>query len=258
VFVNRVWQHQFGTGLVSTPNDFGRNGAPPSHPELLNWLAHEFVRSGWSVKALQRLILTSATWRQSSAPRASALKVDAGCRLLWRFPPRRLEAEAIRDSILAVSGNIDRTAGGPSFYLHDVDRENVYHYQPKEAFGPEESRRMVYAFKVRMEQDGIFGAFDCPDGSLVMPRRSVSTTPLQALNLFNSPFIVGQAGRFAERLHRDAGDEVPDQVRCAWWLAFGRAPEAAELAGAEAFVGEQSLAAFCRAVLNANEFLFIP
>jgi hypothetical protein len=258
VFVNRVWQHQFGTGLVSTPNDFGRNGAPPSHPELLNWLAYEFIRSGWSVKTLQRLILTSATWRQSSAPRTSALKVDAGCRLLWRFPPRRLEAEAIRDSILAVSGNLDRTAGGPSFYLHDVDRENVYHYHPKEAFGPEESRRMVYAFKVRMEQDAIFGAFDCPDGSLVMPRRSVSTTPLQALNLFNSPFIVGQAGRFAERLHRDAGDEVPDQVRCAWWLAFGRGPEAAELAEAETFIGEQSLTAFCRAVLNANEFLFIP
>src|SRR5262249_30554072 len=153
VFVNRIWQYHFGVGLVSTPNDFGKNGARPTHPELLDWLASEFVspsgadRPGggrtekseirnpkseinrpWSLKHLQRLILTSATWRQPSAPRAEALKIDASSRLLWRFPPRRLEAEAIRDTILAVSGNLNRAAGGPSFFLHNVDRENVYHY----------------------------------------------------------------------------------------------------------------------------------
>lgn len=258
VLVNRLWQYQFGVGLVDTPNDFGRNGTRPSHPELLDWLAVEFMTRGWSVKHLQRLILTSAAWRQASAPREDALRVDAGSRLLWRFPPRRLEAEAIRDSVLAVSGNLNPAAGGPSFHLHDVDRENVYHYHPKERFGPAESRRMVYAFKVRMEQDGIFGAFDCPDGSLVMPRRSVSTTPLQALNLFNSRFLLDQAETFAARLRREAGADPAAQARRAWDLAFQRTPGKAELREAAGFIQAEGLPAFCRAVLNANEFLFIP
>ncbi len=258
VIVNRLWQHQFGVGLVDTPNDFGRNGSKPSHPELLDWLASDLVEHGWSLKHLQRRILTSATWRQSGAPRKQALSIDAGSRLLWRFPPRRLEAEGIRDSILAVSGNLDRARGGPSFYLHAVDRENVYHYHPKESFGPEDTRRMVYAFKVRMEQDGIFGAFDCPDGSLVMPKRSVSTTPLQALNLFNSRFILDQSRTFADRLRREAGDGTESQVRAAWELAFNRIPQATEVAEATAFVRAEGLQAFCRGVLNANEFLFIP
>jgi hypothetical protein len=258
VIVNRVWQHQFGVGLVNTPNDFGKNGSKPSHPELLDWLASDLIEHGWSLKHLQRRILSSATWRQSGLPRPQALAVDAGSRLLWRFPPRRIEAEGIRDSILAVSGNLDRARGGPSFYLHEVDRENVYHYHPKEAFGPADTRRMVYAFKVRMEQDGIFGAFDCPDGSLVMPRRSVSTTPLQALNLFNSRFILDQSRTFADRLRREAGDQPESQVRVAWQLAFNRTPQPAEANEAMAFVRTEGLQAFCRGVLNANEFLFIP
>ena len=258
VLVNRIWQHHFGVGLVSTPNDFGKNGERPTHPELLDWLASEFVAHGWSIKTLQREILTSATWRQSSAPREEALKVDAGNRLLWRFRPRRLDAEAIRDSILAVSGNLDRTMGGPSFFLHNVDRENVYHYHPKEDFGPAESRRMVYAFKVRMEQDAIFGAFDCPDGSLVMPKRSVSTTPLQALNLFNSHFILQESEKFAERLQREAGVEPTAQVRRAWQLAFNRLPDRGEVRDAAAFTKAEGLPALCRVILNANEFLFIP
>ena len=258
VIVNRVWQHQFGVGLVDTPNDFGRNGSKPTHPELLDWLALDLMDHGWSLKHLQRRILTSATWRQSGLPRKEALAVDAGSRLLWRFPPRRLEAEGIRDSILAVSGNLDRARGGPSFYLHEVDRENVYHYHPKEVFGPADTRRMVYAFKVRMEQDGIFGAFDCPDGSLVMPKRSVSTTPLQALNLFNSRFIQDQSRTFADRLRREAGDTPESQVATAWQLAFNRTPQRAEVDEAVAFVRSEGLPAFCRGVLNANEFLFIP
>lgn len=291
VLVNRIWQYHFGVGLVDTPNDFGKNGSRPTHPELLDWLASElanpsrssrregahssltqhasritedqsFVTSPatkpWSLKHLHRLILTSATWRQLSAPRASEMKVDAGSRLLWRFPPRRLEAEAIRDSILAVSGNLDRAIGGPSFFLHNVDRENVYHYHPKETFGPAETRRMVYALKVRMEQDGVFGAFDCPDGSLVMPRRSVSTTPLQALNLFNSGFMLQQSETFTSRVEKEAGPDVPAQVRRVWQLAFNRAPDRKEAREAAAFVRSEGLPSLCRAVLNANEFLFIP
>jgi hypothetical protein len=268
VIVNRLWQHHFGVGLVDTPSDFGRNGSKPTHPELLDWLARELVEptvnpgpgpvQPWSLKHLHRLILTSATWRQANTPRPDALKVDAASRLLWRFPPRRLEAEAIRDSILTVSGNLDSTPGGPSFFLHEVDRENVYHYHPKEVFSPAEARRMVYAFKVRMEQDGIFGAFDCPDGSLVMPRRNLSTTPLQALNLFNSRFMLQQAEILAARLQREAGPNPAAQVQHAWQLAFNRKPARAEAKEAVAFTRTHGLAALCRAVLNANEFLFIP
>ena len=270
VLVNRLWQHQFGVGLVETPNDFGRNGARPTHPELLDWLAAELVQptamdsasgassGAWSIKHLQRLILTSATWRQSSVPRPEALRVDGNSRLLWRFPPRRLEAEAIRDGILTVSGTLDKTAGGPSFFLHDVDRENVYHYHPKEEFGPAESRRMVYAFKVRMEQDGIFGSFDCPDGSLVAPRRSISTTPLQALNLFNSRFMLQQSQAFADRLRREAGNDLTAQLERAWQRTYNRSATSAELAEATAFARAEGVPALCRALLNSNEFLFIP
>jgi hypothetical protein len=258
VFVNRVWQHHFGVGLVSTPNDFGKNGTRPSHPELLDWLASEFVASGWRVKALHRLILTSATWRQASAPRADALQIDGDSRWLWRFPPRRLEAEAIRDGMLAVSGTLDARAGGPSFFLHDVVRENVYHYTPKATCGPAEARRMVYAFKVRMEQDAVFGAFDCPDGSLVMPRRGTSTTPLQALNLFNSTFTLQQADALAARVRREAGEDLAAAGPRAWQLVYQRAPDAHELAAAIAFAREHGLPALCRALLNSNEFLFVP
>ena len=224
VLVNRLWHYHFGVGLVDTPNDFGRNGSKPTHPELLDWLASALIQRGWSIKAMQREILLTATWRQASAPRAAPLEVDAASRLLWRFPPRRLEAEAIRDAILSVSGALDPIAGGPGFHLLEVDRENVYHYHPKETFGPTDFRRMVYAFKIRMEQDDIFGAFDCPDGSLVTPRRSSSTTPLQALNLFNSRFVLDQAERLARRLRAEAGPDVDRQVQRAWQLAFLRSP----------------------------------
>ncbi|MSU35928.1 MAG: DUF1553 domain-containing protein [Pedosphaera sp.] len=258
VLVNRIWQHHFGVGLVATPNDFGRNGARPTNPELLDWLASEFVTQGWSIKKLQRQILLSATWRQSSLPRPDALKIDGTCRLLWRFPPRRIEAEGIRDSILFASGSLDSSRGGPSFFLHNVDRENVYHYHPKEDFAPAEFRRMVYAFKVRMEQDGIFGAFDCPDGSLVAPRRTVSTTPLQALNLFNSRFTLDQAERFANRLRYEAGTVSGAQIRRAWQITFSREPSPQEALDSGAFVAREGLTALCRALLNSNEFLFIP
>ncbi|MCC6231041.1 MAG: PSD1 domain-containing protein [Verrucomicrobiales bacterium] len=258
VLVNRLWQYHFGVGLVDTPSDFGRSGSRPTHPELLDWLASEFVESGWSMKAVQRRILLSATWRQSSEPRSEALRVDASSRLVWRFPPRRLEAEAIRDRILQASGDLDLTPGGPSFYLHEVDRENVYHYHPKDRFAAPEHRRMVYAFKVRMEQDGIFGSFDCPDGSLAMSRRGASTTPLQALNLFNSEFILQQSASFARRLEREAGTKREAQIQRAWVLALGRSARDAEVADAARLAEAHGLEALTRALLNSNEFLFIP
>ncbi|MHB1307389.1 MAG: DUF1553 domain-containing protein [Limisphaerales bacterium] len=258
VLVNRLWQYHFGVGLVDTPSDFGRSGTRPTHPELLDWLASEFVAQGWSVKALHRRILLSATWRQSGAPRPEAARVDAASRLLWRFPPRRLEAEAIRDGILQVSGSLKLSSGGPGFHLLEVERENVYHYHPKETFTDAEHRRMIYAYKVRMEQDDIFGAFDCPDGSLAVPRRSLSTTPLQALNLFNSGFVLRQSEALAERLRREAGQDLAAQIRRAWQLAFNREPAPEEAADATEFATRHGLAAMGRALLNANEFLFIP
>ena len=258
VLVNRIWQQQFGTGIVSTPSDLGRNGAAPSHPQLLDWLAGDFIENDWSIKSLQRLILTSATWQQASTPQPTALAIDANNRLLWRFPPRRLAAEAIRDCILSISGKLNHKRGGPSFSLHNVGSEFVRHYQPKEVFGPEESRRMVYAMKVRTEPDLVFTAFDCPDGSLTMPKRGLSTTPLQALNLWNSKFIQQQSEAMADRLTREAGEQAAAIVDEAWNLAFQRAPEPGEAEEAIAFMQATDLQSLCRAILNSNEFLFIP
>ncbi|MBT5847486.1 MAG: DUF1549 domain-containing protein, partial [Verrucomicrobiales bacterium] len=180
VIVNRVWQYHFGTGLVDTPSDFGHNGASPTHPEFLDWLATDFITQRWSLKHLHRRILGSRAFTQSSTPQPAALKRDAQSRLLWRFPPRRLEAEAIRDSILAASGKLDLAMGGPGFSLFEIQKENVRHYFPKKKFSATDWRRMVYATKFRQEQDDVFGAFDCPDGNQSVPRRGRYTTPMQA------------------------------------------------------------------------------
>ena len=203
VMVNRLWQFHFGVGLVDTPSDFGSNGTLPSHPELLDWLASEFMEHGWSVKHLQRTILMSATWQQSGRPNDAGLAADAGSRLLWRYPPRRLEAEGIRDCMLAVTGKLVLSEHGPGFSAFIVDMENVRHYFPKTTFGSEDWRRMIYMTKVRQEKDAVFGVFDCPDYSQVVPKRSRSTTPLQALNLLNSTFVMQQADLFVERLNRE-------------------------------------------------------
>ena len=257
VLINRLWQGHFGEGLVSTPSDFGANGAKPTHPELLDWLASEFKARGWSLKAMHRLILTSATYRQSSAPRPDALAVDAGSRLLWRFPPRRLEAEPIRDLILAVSGQLDVRMGGPGFSVFEPNDNYVRVYAPRKEFGPGEWRRMVYATGVRQRPDGVFGAFDCPDGGQIAPKRTRSTTPLQALNLLNSGFMMQQAGFLAARLPREAGSDPAAQVRRGFALTFQREPDAEELAGATGLVCEQGLTVFCRALFNANELIYV-
>jgi hypothetical protein len=256
VLVNRVWQWHFGKGLVTTPSDFGRNGARPSHPELLDWLASEFAEKGWSLKRLHSLIVRSSTYRQSSAldPRARAL--DAGNRLLWRYAPRRVEAEALRDAVLQVSGALDVRMGGPGYHLWDYSGYVIV-FKPKVKLGPEAFRRMVYQFKPRLQQDGTFGAFDCPDATAAAPRRATSTTALQALNLLNDPFVHDQAGRFAKRVEREAGGDVGAQVRRAFLLAFGRKPGPRELAGGVRLVRSRGLALLCRALFNGNEFVFV-
>ena len=258
VIVNRLWQFHFGTGIVDTPSDFGLNGTPPSHPELLSWLASELMKHDWSLKHIHRLILNSDTWRQSNRPNAEAMRVDAASRLLWRFPPRRLEAEAIRDSVLAVTGVLDlQNSGGPGFSPFEVEMENVRHYHAKKAYGPADWRRMIYMTKVRQEREHVFGAFDCPDASMVVPKRSRSTTPLQALNLLNSRFIMQQADLFAKRLQADS-ETIPQQIKQAWELCFQRPPTAEELTDSAAFIKREGIQQFTRAILNANEFVFIP
>ncbi len=257
VIVNRVWHYHFGSGLVSTPSDFGVNGAKPTHPELLDWLAWQFMENDWSLKWLHRQILNSSTYRQSSAPRVQASQIDADSRLLWRFPPRRLEAEAIRDCVLQLSGKLNPKAGGPGFLLFEVDRENVHHYFPLKEFTDEHYRRMIYMTKIRQEQDEVFGVFDCPDGGQTISRRNRSTTALQALNLLNSKFMLQQASFLAERLTNEAGDSVEGQVRLAFALAYSREPTDDELADSVLLINSHGLDAFCRAVLNSNEFLFL-
>lgn len=257
VLVNRVWHYLFGTGLVDTPSDFGANGGRPTHPELLDWLADDFVRNGWSIKRLQRQILLSRAFQQSSSPRDDGLRADAGARLLWRFPPRRLEAEAIRDSILAASGALDLRMGGPGFHLQIVEEDNVYRYFPKESFGQSEFRRMVYLARIRQEQDSVFGSFDCPSGNQVISRRTRSNTPLQALNLFNSTFVLQQADLLADRLRIEAGLEPVRQVNLAFRHAYGRVPDRLEQEVSMALVNQSGLPALCRALFNTSEFLFV-
>lgn len=259
VIVNRLWYHHFGTGIVETPSDFGVNGGRPSHPELLDWLASELMDHNWSLKHIHSLILSSAAYAQSSAipQNSTAPSVDTGCRLLWRFPPRRLEAEALRDTMLHVSGSLNLDMGGPGFDLFEPNTNYVKVYTTKEAYGPPEFRRMVYQSKPRVELDSIFGAFDCPDAGQATPKRTVSTTPLQALSLLNSSFAVQQADLFATRVRREVGNEAAAQCERAFLLAFGRQPEAGEAKAALALVKEYGLPALCRALYNANEFIQI-
>ena len=257
VIVNRIWQYHFGRGLVDTASDFGLNGSKPSHPELLDWLAQRFINDGWSIKKLHRLILSSRTYQQSSSLNEKALALDGETRLLWRFPLRRLEAEAIRDSILALSGNLNLEMGGPGFNFFR-SRGGLSGFPIVESFEDNGRRRMIYAHKVRMERAPVFGAFDCPDAGQATPRRSRAITALQALNLFNSKFVIDQSEVFAARLQKECGADARAQVQRAFQLAFSRKPTPSELKRCADAVTEHGLPDLCRAILNSNEFVFMP
>jgi len=258
VIVNRLWQYHFGRGIVGTPSDFGKMGELPTHPELLDWLAAELPERQWSLKQIHRLILLSNTYRQASAPRAAALAKDKESALLWRYPPRRIEAEAIRDNILLVSGALDQRMFGPGFMLFEPNTNYSRNWIAKDEFGPAEFRRMIYAVQLRMKRDAVFGAFDCPDGGQITPRRSSSTTPVQALSLFNSPFILQQSRLLGERVERESGKDAVKQIRRVFELTLGRSPRDDEAAAAADLTRLHGLTAFCRAMLNCNEFLFLP
>ncbi|MCH7729304.1 MAG: DUF1553 domain-containing protein, partial [Planctomycetes bacterium] len=229
----------------------------PSHPDLLVWLAHEFIENGWSIKHLHRLILSSDTYRQSSRIDKAAQAADGDCRLLWRFPRRRLEAEAIRDSMLYVSGQLNLQMGGPGFNFFKT-RGGLSGFPPVEEFKSNELRRMIYAHKIRMEPVPVFGAFDCPDAGQAKPKRSRSTTAIQALNLFNSRFVADQAEAFAARVKSETKDSIDQQIDRAFLLITGRLPTDVERAASVSAIAEHGLAVLCRVLFNSNEFLFLP
>ena len=258
VLVNRLWQFHFGDGIVGTPSDFGINGMSPTHPKLLDWLSVEFMENDWSIKHIHRLILNSKTWQQSSRPNIEAMKIDASTRLLWRYPIRRLAAEAIRDSVVMMSGVLNLKSGGPGFNGFQVQMENVRHFFPKKSYGPSDWRRMIFMTKVRQEQESVFGVFDCPDASQSVPKRSRSTTPLQALNLLNSTFLMQQAEIFSYRLKRDVGSNTVALVKHAFELCFNRSPSKSEVHSSSAFIESEGLSQFTRALFNSNEFVFVP
>jgi hypothetical protein len=256
VIVNRVWQHHFGTGLVDTPSDFGRMGSQPTHPELLDRLVADFVQGGWSLKRLHRQIVLSKTFRQASRPNADALKLDADSRLLWRYPPRRLEAEAIRDSILRVSGKLNLHMGGPGFSFFK-QRGGLSDYSSIETFDESGWRRMIYAHKIRMQSVDIFGTFDCPDAGQMKPKRTQSITPTQSFGLFNSPLVIRQATFFAERIRDEAGDQLGNQVDRAFVIALSRPPSDRERERMIELVEKEGLPQLCRVLINTSEFIYI-
>jgi hypothetical protein len=258
VLVNRLWQHHFGTGIVATPSDFGFMGGRPTHPKLLDWLARELIHGGWRLKPLHKRIMLSATYRQASDFRSAAAEVDAASRFLWRYPPRRLQAEEIRDTILSIAGKLRVDGGGPGFRLYDYLEDNVATYVPRDTIGPETYRRAVYHQNARATRVDLLSDFDRPDCAFAAPRRATTTTPLQALTLMNHRFTLDMAQFLVERLEEEVGPgQSPQHVRRAFALAFGRPPTADESKAALHLAQRFGLRAFCRAVLNANPLVYI-
>ena len=253
--VNRIWQYHFGRGIVETSNDFGPGGAPPTHPALLDWLAVEFRDGGGSIKDLHRLIVHSATYKQASTHHPVHAAIDGSNQFLWRQNRRRLEAEALRDSVLLMAGKLDLTMGGPSFRDFVIERpEHSPHYQYHKADpdDPATHRRSVYRFLVRSQPQPFMDTLDCADPSQLVDKRGETTTALQALAMLNNTFMVRMAEHFAERVQ----DEV-DPVGTAFALCFSRPPTSEERELLQSFAGQHGLAATCRLLFNLNEFSFV-
>ncbi len=256
VMVNRVWAFHFGTGLVNTPSDFGVMGDRPSHPELLDWLAVWYMDNGWSLKKLHRLILTSQTYQQASEFNAKAAAIDADDRLYWRMQSRRMDAETLRDTMLALSGNLRLDgAGGPGFLLQKKGDRGSYIYKALDNDGPGVWRRAVYRFVVRGGERIMLDSFDCPDPAVATPQRTVSNTAVQALTLFNNRFVLKQSGLFAQRVQREHG---ADPVQGAYELLFGRVPTPGERELGREFLRGNPLELYCRVLINSNEFVYVP
>ncbi len=257
--VNRVWQYHFGRGLVDTPNDFGRMGEKPTHPELLDWLTAEFRDGGGSMKKLHKRIVTSDAYKRACSPDAANEKLDSDNRYLWRQNRRKLEAEAVRDSILLMAGKLDLTMGGPSFQDFVVEKpEHSPHYQ-YHLSDPDDvktHRRAVYRFVVRSKQQPFLAALDCADPSLAVDKRNQTITPQQALALLNNKLTLTMAKHFADRVQKLAADDA-GRVAVAFRLAVGRAATAKEAELLAKHAKDHGLASACRAILNLNEFAFV-
>ncbi len=278
VIVNRVWQHHFGEGLVRTPSDFGLLGLPPSHPELLDWLASQFVKDGWSLKKLHRLILTSQTYRMSHGWREDYAKTDPENERLWRMPYHRLEVETIRDAMLAVSGKLNPQMYGPSFYEYVPPEALAGSSDPNSIWKPfderDASRRTIYALTKRSLMVPMFEVLDLCDTTRTAAQRQVTSVAPQALTLFNGQFVNRQAKALADRLAQDAGPDPTPQIRHAWLLALSREPRPNELAKLLDFLATETpriaeergidtdaarklaLEQLARGVLNLNEFVY--
>jgi hypothetical protein len=262
VVVNRLWQHHFGRGLVATPSDFGTMGAEPTHPELLDWLATELVARGWSLKAMHRLMVTSACYRQSSRPDTSAQAIDPDNNLLWRYNRQRLDGEAIRDALLAVSGQLNPAIGGPPVFPKLPDelaklcsKGSVWPVSPRQE---DRDRRSLYVFVRRNLRFPFFEAFDRPDTNASCPRRAVTTIAPQALTLLNGELASESARAFAERIARETGPGDDERIERAYLVVFGRAPDAVERRLSLEFLRrDPSLPRLCLALVNANEFIYV-
>ena len=278
VMVNRIWHYHFGRGLVNTPSNFGRMGSRPSHPELLDWLATEFIRDGWSIKRMHKLIMTSQTYQMASSFfREPNFEKDPDNVALWRFPTRRVESEIIRDLILSASGQLNTQAGGPPFFpavpkaaFTEVARVGKWLLTKEE---PSTWRRSVYSYWKRARRSPMFEVFDQPDGMVTCDRRNSTTVPTQALTLLNDEFVLVQADHFARRVRQMAGDDAAAQIRTAYQIALSREPTAKEMSGNMRFVEKQrahhaakagsdavlaALTDFTHVVLNLNEFVYVP
>lgn len=259
VFMNRLWHHHFGQGIVDTPSDFGFSGGRPSHPELLDDLASRFIRSGWKIKDLHRLIVMSATYRQASRVRnPGAEKVDADNHLLWRANPRRLEGEAVRDAALAVSGALNRQVGGPSYRDMKAELKTNHTFtDPTNEFTPDTTRRTIYRLWARCGNNPLLESLDCPDPAVMSPRRPHTITPVQALSMFNNAYAEKTAEQFARRVRNDAGEEMSKQIERCYQLAFCRQPSDRERELASKFVARFGVPQLCLVLLNSNEFVFV-
>jgi mono/diheme cytochrome c family protein len=262
VMVNRIWQQHFGEGIVRTPSNFGKTGERPSHPELLDWLATEFVSRGWSVKAMHRLMMTSDAYQMASDDIESNLKVDPDNRSFWRMGRQRLPAEIVRDLALAVSGSLNRTVGGPAVFPYinpDLFQSSTSRTWPgKPDDDPSTWRRSVYVFSKRSIRYPMFELFDQPDMVSSCARRNQSTIATQALLLMNNAFIIQEAKAFAKRLRAEAGEDAGAQVDRAYVLALARHPSRFEREKAVEFIGAgpRGLDDFCQAVFSFNEFVY--
>jgi hypothetical protein len=259
VIVNRVWQYHFGRGLVDTPNDFGRMGQAPTHPELLDWLAADFRDSGGRLKRLHKLIVTSEAYRRSLSHDETNAKIDADNRFLWRQNRRKLEAEAVRDSLLFVAGKLDLAMGGPSFQDFKIEKpEHSPHYQYHlhDPENPASWRRSIYRFVVRSKQQPFLTCLDCADPSLAVEKRNETITPQQALALLNNDLSIAMAKQFAERVVKSSPDDAT-RAATTFRIALSREPTNQERDALAAYAKKHGWPNACRLVFNLNEFAFV-